>query len=45
MKYDVTLLVEHGIYLFEEGNHFNLYQKLGAHLLTADGKEGTAFAV
>jgi 1,4-alpha-glucan branching enzyme len=36
-----TLLTEEDLYLFNEGSHFRLYQKLGAHL----GADGTAFAV
>jgi 1,4-alpha-glucan branching enzyme len=41
----VSLLTDHDIYLFKEGNHFGLYEKLGAHLLTVDGTDGTLFAV
>jgi 1,4-alpha-glucan branching enzyme len=41
----VTLLTEDDIYLFNEGSHFRLYEKLGAHPLTAGGQEGTYFAV
>src|SRR5919201_5020302 len=26
------LLTDHDIYLFKQGNHFRLYEKLGAHL-------------
>jgi 1,4-alpha-glucan branching enzyme len=38
-------LSDHDLYLFREGTHTRLYDKLGAHL-TADGKgAGTAFAV
>jgi 1,4-alpha-glucan branching enzyme len=40
-----SLLTEHDIYLFKEGNHFQLYEKLGAHVLTVDGVAGTLFAV
>ena len=40
-----SLLSEDDIYLFNEGNHFRLYDKLGAHLTTLNGREGTAFAV
>ncbi|HET9016171.1 MAG TPA: 1,4-alpha-glucan branching protein GlgB [Thermomicrobiaceae bacterium] len=32
-------------YLFNEGNHFRLYEKLGAHLVTDDGSNGVRFAV
>jgi 1,4-alpha-glucan branching enzyme len=45
MRYDITLLTDHDIYLFKEGNHFNLHEKLGSHLLSAEGIEGTHFAV
>ena len=41
----VSLLADHDIYLFKEGTHFRLYDKLGAHLLTVDGEQGTLFAV
>ena len=33
----VSLLTDHDIYLFKEGNHFGLYEKLGSHLMTVDG--------
>jgi 1,4-alpha-glucan branching enzyme len=45
VRYDVSRLTEHDIYLFKQGRHFRLYNKLGAHLVTADGEEGTLFAV
>lgn len=32
-------------YLFAEGNHYEIYEKLGAHPMTYDGVEGTYFAV
>ena len=38
-------LTDHDIYLFKEGNHFRLYDSLGAHLDTVDGKQGARFAV
>jgi len=40
-----SLLTDHDIYLFKEGNHFQLYGKMGAHPMVADGKAGTFFAV
>ena len=40
-----SLLTDHDIYLFKEGTHFRLYNKLGAHLTTVDGIDGTFFAV
>jgi 1,4-alpha-glucan branching enzyme len=39
------LLTDDDVYLFNEGSHFRLYEKLGAHLLTTNGVEGTYFAV
>ncbi|MFP4435820.1 MAG: 1,4-alpha-glucan branching protein GlgB [Chloroflexaceae bacterium] len=42
---DVTLLTEADIFIFNEGSHFRLYDKLGAHPLTVDGVTGTYFAV
>ena len=38
-------ITEHDIYLFKEGNHFKLHEKLGAHLGTVNGVAGTHFAV
>jgi len=42
---DCSLLTDHDIYLYKEGNHFRLYDKLGAHLTERDGVKGTQFAV
>ena len=33
------------LHLFGEGQHWELYKKLGAHLMTIDGVQGTAFHV
>ena len=33
------------ISLFNEGEHYNIYEKMGAHPLTVDGVEGVLFAV
>ena len=41
----ISLLTEHDIYLFKEGRHVRLYDKLGAHLHTANGVTGVYFAV
>ena len=40
-----TRLSEQDVYLFREGNHFNLFDKLGAHAMTVAGSPGTLFAV
>jgi len=42
---EVTLLSEQDIFLFNEGSHFRLYEKLGSHLLSAGEGQGTYFAV
>ncbi len=39
------LLTADDLYLFGEGRHFRLYDKLGAHAATRAGKQGVAFAV
>ena len=44
--YDITLLTDDDVYLFNEGSHFRLYEKLGACTLSfPERKEGTYFAV
>src|SRR6185503_4200685 len=40
-----SLLTAHDSYLFNEGSHFRLYDKLGAHVITDNGVSGTYFAV
>ena len=40
-----SLLTEHDIYLFRQGNHFRLHEKLGAHATRVDEFEGVHFAV
>ena len=42
---EATLLSEQDIFLFNEGSHFRLYEKLGSHLLSAGEGQGTYFAV
>lgn len=39
------LLGEQDLFLFNEGTHVRLYEKLGAHPLTVEGETGTYFAV
>ncbi len=41
----MTLLSDDDIYLFNEGTHYNLHDKLGAHLMNVDGVKGAYFAV
>jgi 1,4-alpha-glucan branching enzyme len=40
-----VILTGDDIYLFNEGSHFRLYRKLGAHPMTVEGQEGSYFAV
>jgi 1,4-alpha-glucan branching enzyme len=42
---EISLLTDDDLYLFNEGSHFKLYDKLGAHPLTVGGEQGTFFAV
>ncbi len=39
------LLTDHDAYLFNEGSHFRLYEKLGAHPVGQEGEPGVCFAV
>jgi 1,4-alpha-glucan branching enzyme len=41
----LSLLTADDSYLFNEGSHFRLYHKLGAHLVTQGETSGTYFAV
>ena len=41
----VSLLTDNDLYLFNEGSHFRLASKLGAHIIDHDGNSGTHFAV
>ncbi len=40
-----AVLTDHDVFLFKEGTHARLAEKLGAHLTTSDGREGVHFAV
>ncbi len=44
-SYDISLLSDDDLFLFNEGSHYKLYEKLGAHPASVDGIEGTYFAV
>jgi 1,4-alpha-glucan branching enzyme len=39
------LISEYDIYLFREGKHFTLHEKLGAHVMEHNNSKGTFFAV
>jgi 1,4-alpha-glucan branching enzyme len=45
VRYDFSLLTEDDLFLFNEGSHLRLYDKLGSHIVTHDGVAGTHFAV
>ena len=42
---DFSLLTDEDLHPFNEGNHFCLYEKLGAHCVKVDGGSGVYFAV
>jgi len=42
---DHELLTAYDVYLFKEGKHQQLYEKLGSHPTSVDGQDGTHFAV
>src|SRR5262245_49758041 len=41
----MSLLTDHDLYLFNEGSHAKLYERLGSYTRVVDGTEGTNFAV
>jgi 1,4-alpha-glucan branching enzyme len=41
----VSRFTEYDIFLFREGKHFSLYNKLGAHIMEHEGVTGTYFGV
>ncbi|GAA0892175.1 1,4-alpha-glucan branching protein GlgB [Fulvivirga kasyanovii] len=41
----VTLFSDYDIHLFKEGKHYELYTKLGSHVITHKGVKGTYFAL
>ena len=45
IRHDASRLTDGDLYLFNEGNHFHLYDKLGARRTTVDGQAGTFFSV
>jgi 1,4-alpha-glucan branching enzyme len=45
IHYDVTRLSDMDIYLFKEGTHVKLYDKLGSHPMKREGADGVYFAV
>jgi 1,4-alpha-glucan branching enzyme len=45
VSYDASLLTDDDLHLFNEGTHYKLYDKLGAHLAEVGGIRGAHFAV
>lgn len=45
IHYDITRFTEYDIFLFKEGNHTSLYEKMGAHQMHSGDKDGVYFAV
>ncbi|MCB4756212.1 MAG: 1,4-alpha-glucan branching protein GlgB [Elusimicrobia bacterium] len=45
IQYDVSLLTDQDLYLFNEGTHSRMYQKMGAHQADVNGAKGIYFAV
>jgi len=43
--YDFSLLTEDDLYMFNEGSHLDLYEKMGSHPVTYKDTGGTYFAV
>ena len=41
----LSYITDYDIYLFNQGSHFTLYEKMGAHPMTVDREEGVHFAV
>jgi 1,4-alpha-glucan branching enzyme len=39
------LLTDQDLYLFNEGSHYRLYDKMGSHLVTQKGQAGATFSV
>ncbi len=45
VRYDVSLLGADDFYLFNEGSHYRIYEKMGAHVVESNGTKGTVFSV
>ena len=43
--YNLKVFSDYDIHLFKSGNHFSLYEKMGARHLNIDGAEGAYFSV
>jgi len=45
VHYDVSLLTDDDLFLYNEGSHFQLYEKMGSHAVRRNKVDGTYFAV
>ena len=45
LRSEVSSLTDQDVYLFNEGTHYRMYEKLGAHLAAAGHDAGVSFAV
>ena len=45
VRYDVSRLTDNDLYLFNEGSHYRLYEKMGAQPMSLGGETGTCFSV
>jgi 1,4-alpha-glucan branching enzyme len=45
VRADVSLLTSDDLHLFNEGSHYRLYEKMGAHVVNSNGESGVVFSV
>ncbi|HOO62905.1 MAG TPA: 1,4-alpha-glucan branching protein GlgB [Synergistaceae bacterium] len=45
VKYGISLLTDYDIFLFRQGTHGNLWEKLGSHETLYQGKQGVLFSL
>ncbi len=45
VRYNVSLLTPDDYYLFNQGSHYRIYEKMGAHVVESKGTRGTIFSV
>ncbi len=45
VRYDVSLLTDQDLYLFNEGSNYRVHEKMGAHITSAGNESGTCFSV
>ncbi len=45
VRSDVSLLTAEDLYLFNEGSHYRIHEKMGAHVVETGSERGTCFSV